>query len=100
MKKLFIITGEYSGDIHASRVAKELKQIYPDVEIEGIGGENLKNAGVKLFTDHSKMSAVGLSLKIIFDHITLGKRLVDYLTNDYKPDLVLFVDYGAFNLNI
>lgn len=100
MKKLFIITGEYSGDIHASRVAKELKQIYPDVEIEGIGGENLKNAGVKLFTDHSKMSAVGLSLKIIFDHITLGKRLVDYLTNDYKPDLVLCVDYGAFNLNI
>ena len=100
MKKLFIITGEYSGDIHASRVAKELKELCPDVEIEGIGGENLKNAGVKLFSDHSKMSAVGLSFKIIFDHITLGKRLVDYLKNEYKPDLVLCIDYGAFNLNI
>ena len=100
MKKLFIITGEYSGDIHASHVAEELKKLYPDVVIEGIGGENLKNAGVKLFTDHSKMSAVGLSFKIICDHITLGKRLVDYLKNDYKPDLVLCIDYGAFNLNI
>ena len=100
MKKLFIITGEYSGDIHASHVARELKKLYPDVVIEGIGGENLKNAGVKLFTDHSKMSAVGLSFKIIFDHITLGKRLVDYLENEFKPDLVLCIDYGAFNLNI
>ena len=100
MKKLFIITGEYSGDIHASHVAEELKKLYPDVVIEGIGGENLKNAGVKLFSDHSKMSAVGLSFKIIFDHITLGKRLVYYLKNDYKPDLVLCIDYGVFNLNI
>ena len=100
MKKLFIITGEYSGDIHASHVVRELRLKYPDLQIEGIGGDNLKNEGVKLFSDHKKMSAVGISLKIIFDHITLGKRLVDYLKNEYKPDLVLCVDYGAFNLNI
>ena len=100
MKKLFIITGEYSGDIHASHVVNELKKIYPDVVVEGIGGENLKSAGVKLFSDHKKMSAVGISLKIIFDHINLGKRLVNYLKNEYKPDLVLCIDYGAFNLNI
>lgn len=100
MKKLFIITGEYSGDIHAAKVAEELKLIYPDVIIEGIGGENLKNAGVKLFSDHKKMSAVGLSFKIIYDHFMLGKRVVDYLKNEFKPDLVLCIDYGVFNLNI
>lgn len=101
-KKVFIITGEHSGDIHASKVVEELKKQTQESEliIEGIGGENLKNAGVKLFSDQKKMSAMGVSLKILFDHITLGKRLVDYLTNDYKPDLVLLVDYGAFNLNI
>jgi lipid-A-disaccharide synthase len=32
--------------------------------------------------------------------LSLGKRVVDYLTKEYKPDLVLLVDYGAFNLNI
>lgn len=100
MKKLFIITGEYSGDIHASRVVEELKRIYPDVIIEGIGGENLKNAGVKLFANHKKMSAVGLSFNILFNHIILGKKVVDYLKNEFKPDLVLCIDYGAFNLNV
>ncbi|MBS6603942.1 MAG: lipid-A-disaccharide synthase [Brachyspira sp.] len=100
MKKIFIVTGEYSGDIHAGMVAKELKKLIPDIEIEGIGGENLKNAGVKLFCDQKKMGAVGISPKIIIDHLTLGKRVVDYLIKEYKPDLVLLTDYGAFNLSI
>lgn len=100
MKKLFVITGEYSGDIHASKVVEALKAKYNNLVVEGIGGENLKSAGVKLFSDQKKMGAVGLSLKIIFDHLTLGRRVVDYLTKEYKPDLVLLIDYGVFNLNI
>ncbi len=100
MKKVFIITGEYSGDIHASRVAQFLKTRNPEIILEGIGGENLKAAGVKLFSDQKKMGAVGLSFKIIFDHLMLGKRVVDYLTKEFKPDLVLLIDYGAFNLSI
>ncbi len=98
MKKLFVITGEYSGDKHASGVVRELLKLNPDLQIEGIGGENLKNAGVKLFSDHSKMGKVGFSPKIILDHFSLGKRVLDYLKNSYKPDLVLMTDYGAFNL--
>lgn len=100
MKKVFIITGEYSGDIHASKVAKKLYELNPDIEIEGIGGENLKSAGVKLFSDQKKMGAVGISFGIIFNHILLGKKVVDYITKEFKPDLVLLTDYGAFNLNI
>lgn len=100
MKKLFVMTGEYSGDIHAAHVISELKKIYPDVEIEGIGGENLKNQGVKLFADHSKMSAVGISPLILWNHYKLGKNVVKYLTEEYRPDLVLCIDYGAFNLNV
>lgn len=100
MKKLFIITGEYSGDIHASHVVEALKSTNPDIEIEGVGGENLRRAGVKLFSDQKKMGAVGLSPKIVIDHLLLGKRVVDYLTKEFKPDLVLLIDYGVFNLNI
>lgn len=99
-KKIFIITGEHSGDIHASNVVNELKKTCLDLVIEGIGGENLKNAGVKLFSDQKKMSAIGLTPKIVIDHFTLGKRVVDYLIKDFKPDLVLLIDYGVFNLNI
>lgn len=100
MKKLFVITGEYSGDIHASKVVAALKSKYSDLVVEGIGGENLKSAGVKLFSDQKKMGAVGLSPKIVIDHFTLGKRVVDYITKEFKPDLVLLIDYGVFNLNV
>ena len=55
MKKLFIITGEYSGDIHASNVVRELKALNCDLEIEGIGGMNLEKEGVKLFANQEKM---------------------------------------------
>ena len=100
MKKVFIITGEYSGDIHASKVARKLYELNPGIEIEGIGGENLKSAGVKLFSDQKKMGAVGLSLGIIYNHILLGKRVVDYITKDFRPGLVVLTDYGAFNLSV
>lgn len=99
-KKLFIITGEYSGDIHAANVVKQLKAMKYDLEIEGIGGINLAAEGVKLFADQKKMSAMGISPKIILNHYKLGKSVVDYLKNEYKPDLVLLIDYGAFNLSV
>lgn len=100
-KKIFIVTGEHSGDIHASFIVKELRKTAPNLQIEAIGGECLRSEGIKLFCDHSKMAVVGLdALKSVFDHISLGKRLVDYLTKKYKPDLVLLIDYGGFNLRI
>ena len=99
-KKIFIITGESSGDKHASGVVRELKKLNPDAIIEGIGGRNLKEQGVKLFSDHSKMGGIGITPKLVIDHFTLGKRIVDYLKNTFKPDLVLLVDYGTFNLAI
>ena len=100
MKKIFIITGEYSGDMHASNVARHLMEMNSDIQIEAIGGENLKSLGIKLFSDHSKMSAVGLTPKIIWNHLTLGAKLIKYLTKEYKPDLVLLIDYGVFNLKM
>lgn len=100
MKKLFIITGEYSGDRHAADVVKEIKKISPDIQIEAVGGSNLANAGVKLYCDHSKMSAMGFNMSIILSHINLGKKIATYLKNEYKPDMVLMVDYGGFNLNL
>ena len=100
MKKIFIITGEYSVDIHASNVAKRLKELHPDIMIEGVGGDNLKSVGVKLFSDQKKMGAMGLTPAIVLNHFVLGKHIVDYLTREYKPDLVILIDYGTFNLNI
>ncbi len=100
MKKLFIITGEYSGDIHAANVVRELRALGAELEIEAIGGINLANAGVKLFSTQENMSAMGLSANILTNHFKLGKALLKYLKEEYKPDLVLLIDYGAFNLTM
>jgi len=100
LKKLFIITGDYSADIHAGKVAEILKSQNADIEIEGVGGDNMERAGVKLFSIHSKIGVMGFSPKIIWDHLTLGNRLVSYIKKEYKPDLVLLIDYGVFNLSV
>ena len=100
MKKVFVITGEYSGDIHAGKVVQNLRELNPDIEVQGIGGENLKNAGALLFCDHSKMSAFGFSLKMAIDHLKLENDVVEYILDEYKPDLVLLIDYGTFNLRV
>ncbi len=100
MKKVFVITGEHSGDMHAGRVVEILKTQNPDIDVQGIGGENLKNAGATLFCDHSKMSGFGLSLKMIVDHLGLENDVYEYITEEYKPDLVLLIDYGTFNLRV
>ncbi len=99
-KKLFIITGDYSGDKHALFTVNELKRQNPDLIIEGIGGINLQKAGIKLFCNQDKMNGMGISFSSVINHILLAKRLLSYLKNEYKPDLVLLIDYGGFNLRI
>lgn len=99
-KKIFIITGDYSGDKHASGVVKELKKLSPDIIIEGIGGINLAKTGIKLLSNQDKMNTMGLTFSSIVNHITIGKKILNYLKNEFKPDIVLLIDYGAFNLQI
>ena len=100
MKKVFIITGEHSGDMHAGKVVEILKSESPDLEISGIGGDNLKNAGAKIFCDHSKMAGFGINFKMIVEHLNLEKKVSNFILNEYKPDLVLLIDYGTFNLRV
>ena len=100
MKKIFIITGEHSGDMHAGKVVQILKERDSEFVIHGIGGENLKNAGATIFCDHSNMSGFGINFKMIIDHLNLEKRVCKYILEEFKPDLVLLIDYGTFNLRI
>lgn len=100
MKKLFIITGEHSGDMHAASIVEHLRGLYPDLEVEAVGGKKLADLGVNLFRTHEKMGKMGLSFQTLVDHIRLGKDIVNYIKNEFKPDAVLLVDYGGFNLRI
>ncbi len=59
-KSLLVIAGEVSGDMHAARVIRELRERDTDVACWGIGGDELAAAGVKLRYDLRDMAVLGL----------------------------------------
>ena len=71
-KKIFIIAGEASGDMHGAKLTGDLKILNPDLEFFGIGGEKMKNQGVKILYDYSKVNFIGFSsvLKNFYKMIT------------------------------
>ncbi len=101
MKKIMIIAGEPSGDLHASNLALELKKQSPDIEISGTGGEKMRQAGVKLIFDLRDLAVTGL-LDVIKSLSKLKKiqdALIDKIETE-KPDLLVLVDYPDFNLRL
>ena len=62
-KKIFISTGEVSGDLHGSLLSKallvEAQKRSIDLEICGLGGERMKKEGVKILQDTTRISAIG-----------------------------------------
>ena len=96
-----LVVGEASGDAHAARVITELKKQSPNTRVSGIGGDNLRAAGMNVIIDFSELAVMGLLevlkryrfLKKIFD------QMVELLKTE-KPDLLVLVDYPGFNLKI
>ncbi len=96
--RIFIITGDHSGDVHAAKVVRHLRTLEPGIEIEAVGGAALKQEGVPLLADQEKMGAVGFGAFLSAPyHYLLGKKILKRLQT-FRPDAVLHIDYGVFNL--
>ena len=98
-KKIFISAGERSGDIHAARLAAEIKKIDPDISLAGIGGADMASRGVSLFYRTDRMGIIGIP--DIFRHLKKIKamfRLFLEKAERERPDLAILVDYPGFNL--
>ena len=98
-KKVLIIAGEPSGDLHGAGMVRELKRINPDIEYSGVGGTKLNQEGMNLLFSIEKLSFMGFyevlkNLKVIRE---LKKKLLDFIDRD-KPDLAILIDYPGFNL--
>ncbi len=57
---IMILAGEISGDAHAAEVVERIWQLNPDIEISGMGMAEMKQAGVDVFYDSSKIAVMGL----------------------------------------
>lgn len=100
-KKIVVITGEASGEAHATRMIKALQQKKQDIQITGIGGDAMREAGVELIVDFSELAVMGLVevLKRYGEIKKIFNNVIEYL-KQHKPDLLILVDYPGFNLKL
>lgn len=97
--KYFILAGEKSGDLHGSNLAKQIQLIDKKAEIKGWGGDQMKSEGVEILVHHQELAIMGI-LGVLKNLVRL-KRLFNLFSKqiaEFKPDTLIFIDYGGFNL--
>jgi lipid-A-disaccharide synthase len=98
---VFISAGEASGDRYGAMLAQALRRRNPEVRLRGIGAAHMRAAGVELEADSSAWSAIGL-----LDGVRVGVRLIGELRRtqralaDRPPEVVVLIDFGAFNVRL
>lgn len=100
-RRIVIVAGEESGDIHAAALIKQLKTVHSDIKISGIGGKHMEAAGAELISDLARYGVTGLTeviryLKIIRKAFKSIKQHLE----EHKPELLILVDYPGFNLRL
>lgn len=100
-KKIVIVAGEESGDLHAAKLIQQLKAQHPSLQISGIGGTHMQQAGAELIVDLARYGVTGLT-EVVTHLNTLRKAFNSIATHLHreKPDLLILVDYPGFNLRL
>ncbi len=101
MKKIFILTGEPSGDKLASEVVLNLKKLNPDIDYLSVGGENLKKLGVKSIYNLKEITYLGFT-KVILNIFKIKKKIDETVKviNEFQPDILFTVDSPDFTLRV
>ena len=101
MKKIFILTGEASGDKLASRAINDLKKINSNIEYLSVGGENLKKIGVKSIYDLKEITYLGFT-SVLFNIFKIKRKINETVKaiNDFNPDILFTVDSPDFTLRV
>jgi len=101
MKKIFVLTGEPSGDKLASTVISKLKHKHSDIEYLCLGGAHLNSLGIKSIYDLKEVTYIGFTSVIL--NIVKIKKKIDETVNkiiEFKPDILFSVDSPDFTLRV
>ena len=101
MKKIFILTGEPSGDRLASKVISSLKKINKDIEYLSVGGENLQSLGIKSIYNLKEITYLGFT-NVILNLFKINKKINQTVKKiiDFNPDILFTVDSPDFTLRV
>jgi lipid-A-disaccharide synthase len=99
-KRLLIVTGEASGDLHAARLVESLRALGP-VEVRGVAGPRLRAIGVTPVVNAEELAVLGFSgiLAKLPRLLDTRRRLLEICVA-WRPDAVVLVDYPGFNLRL
>lgn len=98
---VMILAGEASGDHHAAEFVEQLKLDRPSIRISGMGGAEMRRAGVDIFFDSSIIAVVGL-VEVLrhWGDIKRAMNIVKQQLEQARPDLLVLVDYPEFNFKM
>ena len=101
MKKIFILTGEPSGDKLASKVIRELKKVNPDIDYLSVGGENLKALEIRSIYDLKEITYLGFT-NVILNIFKINKKINETVKAiiNFNPNILFTVDSPDFTLRV
>jgi len=101
MKKIFILTGEPSGDKLASKVVAQLKSSSPDIEYLSVAGDHIKSLGIKSLYDLNEVTYLGFT-NVLMNLFKIKKKINFTIAKiiEFKPDILFSVDSPDFTLRI
>jgi len=98
-KKIMIIAGEASGDLHGAHLVQAMRQQRPGLVFCGMGSREMAAAGVEMLFDAGKIAVVGLAE--VFTHlpdILAALKIIKQRIKEDPPDLLILIDFPDFNL--
>ena len=101
MKKIFILTGEPSGDKLASEIISEIKKKKTDLEFLSVGGTNLEKLGIKTIFDQKEITYIAFT-DIILNFFKIKRKIKETVNEvlKFKPDILFSVDSPDFTLRV
>ena len=101
MKKIFVLTGEPSGDKLASKVIFQLKSSRSDIEYLSVGGEHLNALGIKSIYDLNEVTYLGFT-KVLLNIFKIKRKINETAKEilKFKPDILFSVDSPDFTLRV
>jgi lipid-A-disaccharide synthase len=100
-RELLVVAGEASGDLHGARLISELRRRVPDLTVFGLGGDEMREAGLEPVAHSSEISVVGLTeaLKILSRAREIFADLLREVDRRH-PGLAVLIDFPDFNLRL
>ena len=99
--EVMLVAGEASGDARGAELVRNLRQRDPSVEFFGMGGADLRQAGMRVVYDVARVASVGFSeLFGNLRHIWLAYRALRRQLLEVRPSLLILIDFPEFNMRL